>query len=232
MELMEHLDELRSRLIRAVLYLFGGSAISWFIYPHLFNLFIHPILPILAAHHIKLVFRHFTEGFFLQMQVSVISGFSLASPFLLWELWGFISPALTAQEKRPMRWVFPLALSLFAGGVTLAYFIMTKCVEWFLSYVPVGVEMLQDLGVYLLFLVKMCLAFGLAFELPVLLMFLAKIGLVNSASMRQYWRQAVVGIMLGAAILTPSNDPFSMIMMAVPMGLLYLASIWLVKFVE
>jgi sec-independent protein translocase protein TatC len=173
-----------------------------------------------------------TQPFFLRLKVTTLIALGLASPFLLGELWGFVSPGLLPNERRPFKFVFPFAVFLFAVGAGLSYAILPKALDWFVSYQPKGVALNPDLAEYLMFVVKMCGAFGLGFELPVVLMFLGKIGLINSVMMRRFWRQAVVLVMLAAAILTPSNDPFSMMMMATPMAMLYLLSIALVKWVE
>jgi sec-independent protein translocase protein TatC len=172
------------------------------------------------------------EGFMLRLQVCVIAGLIVAAPFLTMEAWGFVSPALTREEKRPLRWIGPFSVFLFAAGVSLCYFILPTAVRWFMSYVPPNAEVHLFMTQNLLFVVKMLLAFGIAFELPIALMFLGKIGIINSSLMKRYWRQAIVLTALFAAIITPSNDAFSMLMMAVPLCILFVLSILLVKIVE
>ncbi len=232
MELVEHLEELRWRIIRSLIYIALGTVFAWFFYDKIFALLIAPFQSAIKGKSVILRYDTFTAPFFLQLQVSVIAGLLIAAPFVLAELWGFISPGLLPHEKRPFKMVFPLAVFLFVLGVVLSYYILPAGIQWFLSYAQPGVQIQQDLGRYLLFTVKMCGAFGLGFELPVVLMGLAKIGIINSRVMKTYWRQAVVIIMLVAAILTPSNDPFSMLILSTPMAFLYLASITLVRWVE
>jgi sec-independent protein translocase protein TatC len=232
MELFEHLEELRTRLIRAILYLAVGAVLCWFFYNPIYTVLTAPIRPILEEKGYKLVFMTITEAFFVRLQVCLISGLVLASPPILAELWGFIVPALTPQERKPVRVVMPLAILLFCLGVGMAYVVLPAGLRWFAGYIPQQVELVQRMSDYLLFMVKMCLGFGLAFELPVVLMLLGQIGLVRASTLTRYWRQAVVIIMLIAAILTPSNDPFTMLVLSAPMALLYLGSISLVRMVE
>lgn len=235
MDLMEHLDELRGRLLRCILYAGLAGIISWYwIYDPVYNALTAPLNRIYREHHLQggLIYLSLTEPFFLKLKVCTLIALALTSPMLLWEAWGFIAPGLYPSERRPFKLVFPMAVGLFAMGAGLAYSILPAAFAWFLSYMPANVQLQQRLPDYLLFVVKMCGAFGLGFELPVVLMFLGKIGLLRARTMKQYWRQAVVLIMIVAAIITPSNDPFSMLMMATPMAFLYIGSISLVRWVE
>jgi sec-independent protein translocase protein TatC len=237
MDLMEHLDELRSRLLRCFFFTLLCGIVAWYwVYQPVVDALTRPLTVILASHHIKakIIYVTLVEPFMLQLKICALLALAMASPFILWEAWGFVSPGLHPNERRPFKLVFPMAVGLFCLGAGLSYYILPAAFAWFLSYLPMdpNVEFMPKMQDYLLFVVKMCGAFGLGFELPVVLMFLGKIGLVNARSMRRYWRQAVVIIMLAAAVLTPSNDPFSMMMMATPMAILYLASIGLVKWVE
>lgn len=233
MELVEHLEELRMRIIRSLVYVSVVALLCWLFYDSLFAVLRRPIDQALASHkNISLAYFHLTEPFFLQLQVCIIAGVVLASPFLLMELWGFVSPALTPEERRPVRLMFPLAVVLFLMGITLSYLILPVGLQWFLTFLPQGAELKQKLSDYILFVVKMCGAFGLGFELPVVLMGLGKVGIVDSRTLKRRWREATVVIMLVAAILTPSNDPLSMLLMSVPMVGLFFLSIKLVKMVE
>ncbi|HEY3283436.1 MAG TPA: twin-arginine translocase subunit TatC [Armatimonadota bacterium] len=231
MELVEHLEELRFRIIRSLIYVVVLAAVCWLFYGQLYALLKHP-LDAAAGENVSLIYLHVTEAFFLQLQVCCIAGVVFASPLLVWEAWGFVAPALTSDERRPVRFMFPMAVFLFLLGVALSYAILPMGLKWFISYIPAGVELKQKTSDYILFVVKMCGAFGIGFELPVFLMMFAKVGIINSDMMKRYWRESTVVIMIVAAILTPSNDPLSMLMMSIPMVFLFFISIRLVKMVE
>jgi sec-independent protein translocase protein TatC len=232
MELWEHLSELRSRLIRAGCYLLLGLAIAWCLYGWLDHLFFAPIKGVMQERGWKLVYRTFSQGFMLKLQVSLVAGLVVAIPLITLEAWGFIAPGLTKSERKACYLVFPLSLFFFFMGIACGYVIMEPSVRWFADYIPKGVDLLQDPGMYIIFMVKMVLAFGITFQLPMVLMFLAYIGMVNSRTLREQWRFAVVGCFTVAAVATPGGDPFSMIVMAVPLAILYVASIFLCALVE
>ena len=232
---MQHLDELRSRLVRCIIYVTIAGIVAWiWFYDPLFKGLTVPLREAAVQYGLKVDFGfiHFTEPFFLKLKVSTFLALAFASPLILLEAWGFISPGLLPEERRPFRIVFPMSVALFFMGAGLSYIVLPAAFVWFLSFLPRDVQLLQRVPDYILFVVKMCGAFGLAFQMPVLLMFAGKIGLIQASTMKRYWRQAVVFIILIAAILTPSQDPLSMLMMAVPMAFLYLFSITLVKWVQ
>lgn len=231
MELVEHLEELRVRIIRSLVYIAVVATACWIYYDELFAILRRPIDASLGK-NVSLAYLHLTEPFFLQLQVCIITAIVLASPLIVMEAWGFVAPALTREEKRPVRLMFPLAVALFLLGVALSYAILPIGMRWFLSYLPPDAKLVQRLSDYILFVVKMCGAFGLGFELPIVLMMFGKVGIVDSRMLRHHWREATVVIMLVAAILTPSNDPLSMLLMSVPMVFLYFLSIKLVQWVE
>ncbi len=235
-ELTEHLAELRARLIRACLYVGLGMVVMYVLFHPIYSLLEGPLKPALdkLPPGSGLRFSSFTEPFFLKLQIATVGGLVLALPLVLLELWGFISPALTPNEKRGVHFVAPMSVVLFALGVTCAYLILPMAVGWFLTYLkdypdPV---LLQNPLTYIIFTVKMMLVFGLLFELPVVLMFLGKIGIITSALMIQYWRQTAVGLFTVAMVVAPSNDPGTMLALAIPLTLLFFGSIGLVKLVE
>lgn len=234
MELVEHLGELRTRIFRMLLYVFGGMGVAWFLYEPLGKVLNRPIQPILDSLDGKTVFNSIQDGFLLQLQTSLITGLILAAPLIVSELWGFIKPALTENERKPVYVLAPLSVLLFAAGVVTAYAALPAAYGWMSIYVvkvPHAV-LLQNAQTYLLFSAKIMLAFGLSFELPVILLFLAKINILTSKIMTTYWRHAVVIIAALAAVFAPSNEPVTMLLMAVPMVALYLASIAMVHAME
>jgi sec-independent protein translocase protein TatC len=245
MELVEHLAELRNRIIRSILYVVVGMILTYNLYGVIFRILAYPLAPILKKVGGVLVIAGIQDGFLLQMQVSFLSGLVVAIPLVVLELWGFISPALTPEERKPVKYLAPFSVLLFLAGVAVAYASLPTAYGWMASYIPdiptvpsgangatSNTTLFQNAQQYLLLTVKILLAFGIAFQLPIVLLFLARVGIINSKLMTTYWRHAVVLISAAAAILTPSNDPLTMMMMAVPMAGLYLLSIGLVRAFE
>jgi sec-independent protein translocase protein TatC len=243
-ELTEHLGELRTRIIRACLYLFVGIAVMYVFSGRLYAILAAPILTTIAhlgKDHASnglpvggFVVTNFTDPFFIKLQIATVGGLILAAPFIILELWGFIAPALTPQEKRGVHFVAPLSVLLFILGVGCAHLILPMAIRWFLSYlagIP-GAVLFQNPLTYVVFVVKIMLVFGLMFQLPVVLMFLGKVGIITSALMIKYWRHIAVGLFTGAMVVAPSNDPGTMLALAIPLTLLFFASIGLVKLVE
>ena len=234
-ELTEHLAELRTRLIRAVLYVVIGMVVMYVLFKPIYGLLQAPILPILKlSPGSSFRFNSFTEPFFLKLQIATVGGALLAVPLVVLELWGFIAPALTEKEKKGVHFVAPLSVLLFALGVACAYLVLPRAVTWFLSYLTdfPSTVLQQNPLTYTVFVVKLLLVFGILFELPVVLMFLGKVGIINSTLMVRYWRQIAVGLFTLAMVAAPSNDPGTMLALAIPLTLLFFGSIGLVKLVE
>lgn len=244
-ELSEHLGELRSRIIRSALYVVVGFLVAYNLASFLFRALSAPIVS--ALHEIAMrmppdqrglagaiVFHSFTGPFFLHLKISLIGGLIIALPAVILEIWGFIAPALTPTERRPLLLIAPFSALLFIFGAGLAYWVMPAAVHWFLTYLTEfpGAILLQDPESYILFVVQMMLAFGLVFQLPIFMMVLGRLGIIRSKMLVKYWRYITVGITIVAMIVTPSNDPLSMTIMAVPLVLLFYGSIGLVRLVE
>lgn len=231
-ELVEHLAELRTRLVRSFAYIAVGMVGAWFLYKPIYSALTRQMEPVLKAHEGKYIFTSITEPFLLKMQVTFVAALILVLPLLTIELWRFISPGLMPNEKKPLRWMFPLSIFLFAGGVSLCYSILPFAFRWFAFYLPSNATIMPSVPGTMKFELLMLLAFGCVFELPVVLLVLAQLGIIDSKMLKDNWRYSVVAISIIAATITPSNDVLSMVTMAVPLVLLYLVSIWLVKFVE
>ncbi|CEK15776.1 Sec-independent protein secretion pathway component TatC [Chthonomonas calidirosea] len=180
------------------------------------------------------VFRNFHEMFLVRLKLSLLFGFILVIPFVLWEAAAFVLPALTPQERRPLRLMFPISVFLLLFGVVVAYITMFYAMGWFLSYLsdfPPGATLMQDPNDYIVFMVKMMAAFGVAFQLPVVLMAGTYLGIVNSKSLIKQWRWGVLIAVVGG-LLTPSNDIISWTLMVIPLLVLYFGSYFLVRLVE
>lgn len=231
MSLFAHLSELRARLIRVFIYVTIATCVCWFLYDSIYFVLTSPVKQFLGKNGSSFLLTGVTEGFNIKMQISLISGVILASPLISFEGWRFISPGLTRKERKAVYFVAPLAVFLFCSGLFLAYYILPVGIKWLIDQNPPGAKLMPSVQQTILFVVKMYLAFGILFQLPIVLMFLAKVGLVNSRMLKSQWRYAVVVISFLAAIITPSGDAMTMMMLATPMYLLYLMSILLVRLV-
>lgn len=193
-------------------------------------MYTHPATPPMIGD----AFNTFYEPFTVRLQLSVIIGFILTTPFIIREIALFILPALTPQERKPLRMLLPVSIFCLILGVCVAYATLFFAMHWFLSYLedfPQGSTLLQNPGQYILFFVKMMAAFGFAFQLPVLLMAGSFVGMITSDGLIKHWRWGVVIAVLGG-VFTPSNDLPSMALMTIPLLLLYFGSIFLVRMVE
>lgn len=236
LELTEHLAELRSRIMRCIFYVCAGGVVAYIYFPRIYGFLFRPMYKAMEGtkQEWKIVFEHFTQPFMVVLQLSLVAGLILTLPFVILEVWGFIAPALTREEKKPVRYLAPLSIVLFFAGVALAYWVSRFAIRWFVGYVSYfpNAVLYQEPKGYVMFMLKMMAVFGLVFQLPVLLSFLAWIGILKSAAMKRTWRHAIIGISVVGLIITPSNDFFSMFMMIFPVILLYLGSIWLVQLIE
>src|SRR5205823_11226992 len=168
-----------------------------------------PITPIMQRHKWHFVYRHITEGFMMQLETALIAGLIVALPLITLEMWGFVAPGLTRNEKKGFYLAVPLSLFFFFLGLTTAYLILPAAFGYFAGFFVIGsqnIELQQNPATYILFVVKMLVAFGVVFQLPVVLMFLGYVGIVSSSMLKSNWRIALVGCSVLAAVATPSND--------------------------
>lgn len=235
MSFWEHLEELRARLLRALLYITLGSVIGWLYYEPVLNWVTRPVAPTLKAMKVPvLVFQNIAEPFLLRLQVSVAAGVVIAFPFVLYEVLAFIWPALYPHEKRFALRLVPLSLILFVLGVVTVYGLLPPAFLWLLSFTPKDPpSLLLNFGrQYIWLVVKLMVAMGLTFQMPLVLMFLGQLGLVSARGLLRYWRHAVIAIFTIAAIITPTWDPINMTLWALPIVVLYFLSIALVALVQ
>ncbi len=230
MTIIEHLEELRRRLLLAIVALVLATLVCWFFADRLLTLLIRPVT---QASGRGVIFVGVTEAFFVRLRIAFLAGVFLSLPILLYQVWAFVAVGLTSTERRYALWLLPPALLLFAGGALFALVaIVPLGVRFLLSYqVPGILEPMISVGAYVSFLTAFMLAFGLVFELPIVLVFLAKLGLVTSAQLAAGRRYAIVGIVAAAAVLTPGGDVVSQMLMAVPTYALYEISIWIARLV-
>ncbi|WP_419553254.1 twin-arginine translocase subunit TatC [Candidatus Poriferisodalis sp.] len=231
----DHVAELRFRLIWGIVAVGGGMVVGLFLYDWLLaEIFLPPYCNVLEAQEIdrpcSLVITTPLEGFRTRIKVSVYLGVVLAMPVLLWHLWRFITPALDRREK---RWVVPFVIAgflLFAAGALLAFFTFERALDFLIAVSGDAVDPLLGPGSYLGLVTFMMLAFGIGFEFPIVLVFLQMAGMVTPRQLSRVRRYAIVGIVAGAAIITPSGDPVTLAALSVPLYVFYELSI-LVGFV-
>lgn len=227
--LIDHLDELRTRIIRSACYILVAGVAVWVFFNPLYSYLLKPVRDQVTRHGGELQLLHLMSGFMLRMQVALVGGIILAAPFIYYELWAFVAPGLTRHERRVVRPVVPASGVLFLMGVALAYLITGPSVAWLLRFNPPGTMMRLDLNANLAFIFRFYLAFGLAFQLPLVVILLAALGIVDARLLTRRWREATVIIFVVAAIITPTWDPLWMTICAIPMVLLYLGTIVVVK---
>ena len=229
MGLLDHLNELRSRLIRCCLAALAAFLLCWTFVDPLFNLLVQPLLEILPpGSHAQ--YTTLPEAFFTRMQIAFVAGLFLASPAIFYQIWAFVAPGLYEEEKRHL---LPLALCsalFFSMGALFCYVVVFPfAFAFFVSFSTPEIVITPKISDYLSFVLKLLLAFGLIFEMPLFCFFLARMGLISAGMMRRARPYAIVAIFAAAAILTPP-DVFSQLLMAGPMLLLYEASIGVAAF--
>lgn len=226
MPLTAHLEELRWRLIKALLAITVGFALTYSFADQLFFFLTRPLL-VLTPGPVELIGTGVTEAFFTKLKVSFIAAIFLASPVLFYQAWLFVAPGLYDQEKRYARPFVFFATIFFVVGAGFCYYVVFPVGYRFFieEYQTIGVSPSIRISEYLTFTARMLLAFGLTFELPVITFFLARIGVVTYQMMLHYTRYAVLVIFIIAAVLTPGPDIASQMLMAGPLLLLYILSI-------
>jgi sec-independent protein translocase protein TatC len=222
MTVAEHLGELRRRIFIGLLSVVFGAVIGWFLAPQAIVLLKAPIPG-------PLVFTAPGGALFLQLKLALLIGLALASPVVLYQLWAFVSPGLTAQERRVARPWIPLALLFLILGVAVAYVVLPYTAAFLLSFaIPGVIEPLITADAYFGFVTTMFLAFGLVMQFPIVIVLLSKVGLVTVERLRRSRRYVFIGIFVLAVVITPGGDPFSPTIMALVMYPLYELTIWLV----
>jgi sec-independent protein translocase protein TatC len=232
MPLTSHLDELRKRLIRIIIAISIGFVACWYFREWLFQVITAPLVKVLPQNS-HMIYTSLPEAFFNYMKISFYASLFLTSPFTLYQLWKFVSPGLYKTEK---KYVVPFVISssiLFTGGVLFGYYLaLPPAYSFFVEFSSDFLKPMFSLKEYLSLSLKLLLAFGLSFELPVFIFFMAKIGIVSSKTLAKQRRYAILVIFVAAAILTPSPDAITQIIMAIPLMILYEFSIFIAKFAE
>lgn len=215
MSLVGHLTELRDRLIRIVLAVAAGSVVGFF--------FATPIIGILVAPlpSKELQYTGLGDAFVINIKVAIVVGIILAMPVILYQLWAFVAPGLTADERRIVRPWIPLALAFFAIGVAIAYVILPFAVAFLFTFSSDYLHPLITAGPYFDFVTTMFLAFGLIMEFPIILYGLSRVGIVTSKRLSGARRMAILGIAIFATAITPGGDLVSPTVLGLTMYLLF-----------
>jgi sec-independent protein translocase protein TatC len=219
-----HLEELRRRLIVCFVAVGIGFVLSYGFKEKLFQILTRPLIGVMETGD-KLIFTGLPEAFFTYLKVAFLSGIILATPIIFYEFWMFVAPGLYDKEKRLMLPIVFLSTLFFLGGSFFGYFIVFPFgFKFFLGFASEIIRPLPSMREYLSFASKLLLAFGVVFELPLIITFLAKLGIVSVSFLKKNRKYAVLLFFVGAAILTPP-DVVTQIMMALPLMLLYEISI-------
>ncbi len=236
----DHLDELRSVILRSLLVVAIAAIAAFFLKDWLFGVVLAPrsgdfisyrLLGVENDFQVSLMNTGLTEQFMTHMRVAIYAGLLLASPYVLYQLFGFIAPGLYQNERRAAIWIVVSAYVMFIIGTIVDYLIIFPLTVRFLGTYQVSPDVANMLTLqsYIDTLIGMSFVMGVVFELPVVCAILGKMGLINGTMMSQYRRHAVVAILVISAIITPTTDAFTLLVVALPIWLLYEMSIWIVK---
>lgn len=232
MSLTEHLVELRIRLTRSLIALGIGFGGCYYYKDWIFDIVTRPLTQALPKNS-YLIYTGLTDAFFTYMKVAFFASLIMTSPFILYQIWKFIAPGLLPKER---KYVVPFVLTstfLFISGVSFGYFIaLPPAFKFFVSFNNQYLQAMLSFKDYLSLFVTFLLGFGLSFELPVFIFFLTKLGIVNAKMLSKQRRYAILVIFVVAAVLTPSPDALSQVLMAIPLMFLYEVSIFVSKFAD
>jgi sec-independent protein translocase protein TatC len=222
MPLLDHIRELRNRVFKILLAVAAGAVVGWFIYPHVWHFIqapycrLHLHSPLTHGQSCTLYVTGLFDSLFLRLKIALITGVIISSPLWMYQLWAFIAPGLYTRERRWAYFFAGSAVPLFGLGGGIAYFAMTKGLRFLIALVPNNVVPIITINTYLSYALAMLLIFGLAFELPLVLVLLNLAGVLSHEMFKKWRRMIIFVVFLFAAICTPSPDPISMLLLAVP----------------
>lgn len=240
MTLFEHLRELRDRIFRSAVAIVLALIVGLTVYDPLLELLIRPYceLPpelragVFEGENCRLIITDVLGQFFLRIKIAAVLAVVLAGPFVCFQIWRFVTPGLREVERKYAAPFILISQIMFAVGAVFSYYILPRGLEVLLGLGGDSVVAVLDANEYLTFLIHMMVGFGVAFELPLILISLVLMGVLSSQSLRTYRRQALFGIFVAAAIITPTTDPLTMSMMAGPLIAFYEGSILVARAVE
>lgn len=228
----DHLEELRWRIFKCLLAVSVGFVASYAFSEEIFNFLASPLIEVMPKGS-HLIYTSLPEAFFTYMKVSFFVGLLMAAPVIFYQLWKFIMPGLYQKERRYVVPFVIVATLFFALGVSFGFFVVFPVgFKFFLGYSNENILAFPSMKEYLGFAMKFLFAFGITFELPVVMFFLAKMGIVNAKGLRKNRKYAVLIVAIAAAILTPGPDVLSQILLGLPLLVLYEISIWVTYLVR
>ena len=227
MSLIEHLNELRSRLIKCVIAVAIGAAIVWIFYSPIFRFLLEPLKEACKSDDrvCDIIATDPLQGLSTRLKVSGYGGIMLATPVLLWQLWRFITPGLYPKERRLAAPFVVSGVALFTLGAGLAYWTLPRALQFLINIGGEEINALYTPDKYIQLIAYMMLAFGAGFEFPIILVFLQLAGVLSYERLASWRRYAIVLIVVLVAVITPSGDPISLAALAVPMYVFYEISI-------
>jgi len=229
MTLMEHLEELRKRILRSLGFLLAGFAIAYFYHERLYSIIQAPLTRL----NIPLNFTHPTDALNLYLKTALVGGAILASPFILYQIWLFISPGMYANEKKYVWPFMGATVGLFLVGAWFGYhWVLPGAIKVLVVQMGAQFHPILTIDDYTGFFLAIILGLGICFELPILIFFLALFGIVDAKFLLKHFRYAVLIIFLVAAIICPMPDPLSMCLFASPMLVLYFLGVGVAYFVH
>ncbi|MEU8201262.1 twin-arginine translocase subunit TatC [Streptosporangium sp. NPDC049046] len=226
MPLMEHLRELRNRLVIALLGLVAGTIVGFIFFDPIWQFVSAPYCGLPQAQELRpgqctMLILGVFDSFFVNLKVAAMFGLVVSSPIWLWQIWGFVTPGLYRNEKRYSILFMVLAVPLFLAGAALAYFVMDTGLSILLGFAPPGTLTGLTINEYLSYALIMIIVFGISFELPLLMVFLNIIGVLPRSLVSKHRRMVIFLMFVFGAVATPGGDPFTMIALALPMVLLF-----------
>ena len=226
MAIVDHLRELRARLLRSGLFLIVAFCVALLFYHQLLNLVLHPYNQARQMLGQSTQTRAYVAGatgpIMLQLKLCGVAAVAVSSPYWLYQIWAFVMPGLRPTERRWTRIFCAVAGPLFLAGIVTGYFVLPKGLQVLISFTPHGVQNLIEFDSYVTFLTRMLLVFGISFEIPLFVVLLNLAGMLSGATLAKHRSWIIMGTFVFAAVATPSTDPFSMLMLGIPMMVLFL----------
>ena len=237
---ISHLSELRSRLVKSFIFLIISFIICYFFSEEIYRFLVKPYSDAVLENNLdrRLIFTALHEAFLTYLKVAFFASIFITSPIFLTQIWKFIAPGLYSNEKKALLpYLIATPILFVFGGMLVYYFIMPLAIKFFLSFETTGIstnlpiQLEAKVNEYLSLVMKLIFAFGISFQLPVILSLLARVGIVNSNFLKERRKYFIVIIFAAAALLTPP-DPITQIGLAIPLLILYELSIFSVKIIE